>query len=544
MPDEAIYAERALDALAARASWSVLHGRGRRLRACSTRRWRASAVRRAVWRTGYASLKLLQALDDVAGRSARLLLRAPVHAPRVRAARGSACPRLAAASLLGPRDDRGPVLSHSARSHCWRWHGGRDRGTLRDQAIALASVAAAMLTQRPGGGLLVVVFAAAIVVDALLAPRAAARLRAFWPVWARCSRRRRGRDCRCPGLFGAYSGTLHGQLPARPGGDLTVRALELRWSSRRRSCRSSQPCCSSSSKRRGEAAATRRARGRRGGRRARRSSSSAQVGFFAARYAPHLLGRDLALLPPLLFTVFALWLAGCSARRAPAGVFDRAARLLALLVLRRGTTSSTSTALPDTFGVAILCRLGCRHAAAAVAAVSRLLLVVVVPPRSARRSRCRRSCSRCSSVVECRRLQRRSPSVWHPTSAISWASPRDWVDQRVTRARRIPLDGESYWNGVWQAAVLEPQRSPMSSARPVGVPGPMKQQRVTVPSAGRLPDRDALIVASDPHDVRRARRSCASRRLGLDSPGLTLWRLDGPARLTTVERGSASRTAT
>src|SRR6185503_5206797 len=33
-----------------------------------------------------------------------------------------------------------------------------------------------------------------------------------------------------------------------------------------------------------------------------------QVGLFAARFAPHLLERDLAALPPVLFLAFAVWL--------------------------------------------------------------------------------------------------------------------------------------------------------------------------------------------------------------------------------------------
>ena len=51
-----------------------------------------------------------------------------------------------------------------------------------------------------------------------------------------------------------------------------------------------------------------------------------QVGFFAARFSPHLLERDLAALPPILFTVFCVWLGrgGPTERRSAAPARRRA----------------------------------------------------------------------------------------------------------------------------------------------------------------------------------------------------------------------------
>ena len=62
----------------------------------------------------------------------------------------------------------------------------------------------------------------------------------------------------------------------------------------------------------------------------------------------------------------------------------------------------------------------------------------------------------------------------------------------------------------------------------------MKQQRVTVPVSGRLPIRDRLVVASGADEL--VGTAVAHQSLGLDSSGLNLWRLDGPAALSTITR--------
>ena len=102
-----------------------------------------------------------------------------------------------------------------------------------------------------------------------------------------------------------------------------------------------------------------------------------QVGFFAARYAPHLLGRDLAMLPPLLFTVLALWLDRGAPRPRPA-VYFIGLLTLAVLLLTPWNHLTNINALPDTFGIVILYHLGARPAAWAVAATSLAILGATV----------------------------------------------------------------------------------------------------------------------------------------------------------------------
>jgi hypothetical protein len=60
----------------------------------------------------------------------------------------------------------------------------------------------------------------------------------------------------------------------------------------------------------------------------------------------------------------------------------------------------------------------------------------------------------------------------------------------------------------------------------------MKQKLVTVPPSGRLPIHGRFIVASGTDTF--VGTAVAHQSLGLDSYGLTLWRLDRPAALSTI----------
>ena len=64
----------------------------------------------------------------------------------------------------------------------------------------------------------------------------------------------------------------------------------------------------------------------------------------------------------------------------------------------------------------------------------------------------------------------------------------------------------------------------------------MPQRVVSIPPTGRLPIRERYIVASDPHAFAGTPVTHLAQ-VGLETAGLTLWRLSGPPRLTTVERG-------
>ena len=224
-------------------------------------------------------------------------------------------------------------------------------GTLRDQSIALGLIVLAILT-RTQAVAFIGVFAVAVVVDALLA-RDRTRLRSFWPVWVVLALGVVAGLAR-PGLLGAYSTTVQSGYPLGAGlrmtydhlayvvvavGVLPAAALAVLL------------------------AEAIRGRERNAHARALLTVTASavgilvvQVGFFAARFSHHLLGRDLAALPPLLFCVFALWLARGGPGRVVTAALTAFA-VLAVAALAPWNDLSAVAALPDTFDLALLERL-------------------------------------------------------------------------------------------------------------------------------------------------------------------------------------------
>ena len=81
---------------------------------------------------------------------------------------------------------------------------------------------------------------------------------------------------------------------------------------------------------------------------------TAQVGFFAARFAPHLLGRDLAAVPPLLFLTSRS--GSREARRVRACRCSRASPCSRSWSTAHWNSLASANALPDSFGIALLLR--------------------------------------------------------------------------------------------------------------------------------------------------------------------------------------------
>ena len=393
----------------------------------------------------------------------------------------------------------------------------------RDQAIALLLICVATAT-RVQAVVFFAVFATATLVDALLA-RTAARLRSFWPAWAALAVIGTVTAVR-PGLLGAYSGTLHGAYPFRLSLRLTydhlayavlmvavvpVAAAGLLFV---------------------EAA---RGRLRDPGVRAVLAVTACavvlvtvQVGVFAARYAPHLLGRNLAPLPPLFFVLFAVWLARGAVQRRLAGAIT-ALLVLAIVVFAPWNGLFVDNAVPDAFGTALL--PWSRWAPADTAAVgsAALLLVFVLAPR--------RLALALPALVLAVLV---ASSVFASNLIVGRVradqvtlvgAPRDWVDQATQEPVAYLFNG-SAWNVVWQQLLWNPRVADVFSIAPSLVPGPMKQTRISIPPSGRLPIRDRLVVAST--RVTLVGSAVAQQSLGPDSYGLRLWRLDGPATVSTI----------
>ncbi len=522
MPDEAIYAARA-ETLWREGPWPLLHGAGAGYGLLYPL---LAGLPLSVgnFAHGYQSLKLLQAL--VMSLSAvpvflygRRLM--PPGYALLAAALTVSSPLLLYSGLVMTEVLFYP-LSALALLAVAR---AVETAAKRDQVIALALVGVAIAT-RVQAVVFLGVFAGAIVVDALLR-RAPGRLRAFWPVGLVVVVAGAGAVA-APGLFGAYSGTLHGSYPIGLSLRLTyhhlayailmvavvpVAAAVLLFVEAARG-RLQDPATRALLAVAGCAAIL----------------VSAQVGFFSARYAPHLLGRNLAPLPPLFFVLFAAWLARGAPRPRVAGAAT-AVLLLAIIVFAPWNTLVVEQALPDSFEVALVQWTPWAAAdTVAIAAAAFLLIFVVVPLRLAL---VLPALVLTALIVSSALASNKIADRTSIDQSVLVGSPREWVDQHASEPVSYLLNDPG-WNVVWQQRFWNHRIQHVFTLAPSAVPGPMKQQRVTVPLSGRLPIRDRLVVASGTDEL--VGTVVAHQSLGFNSPGLNLWRLDGPAALSTVTR--------
>ncbi|MFL5928834.1 MAG: glycosyltransferase family 39 protein [Gaiellaceae bacterium] len=399
----------------------------------------------------------------------------------------------------------------------------------RDQVIALVLIAAAVTT-RTQAVVLVPVLAAAALVDALLA-RDRSRLRAFWPTWLALIAAVLVAAA-APGAFGSYSSVVGGGYPIGSSLRLTYDHLAyivlttavvpfaalgvLVVDAARRPER--DPAA------RALLAVTVCAV----------VAVCVQVGFFAARFAPHLLGRDLSALPPLLYLTFALWLARGLPRR-PWLVASVSFVVLAVLALAPWDQLIVEKALPDSFGFALVYRWSSSIDAATLVTVGSLALLVVfalVPRRAALVLPLAvlvllvATSVSASAMIESRSRADQAELI---------GAPRNWIDQVARGPVTYLYDGEYAWNSVWQQRFWNHRIAHVLSLPPARVPGPIRQVRRAPTPDGRLATSDPYIVAADRFGFTGT--PVVHHARGLDLEGLTLWRLTGRPTLAMITTG-------
>jgi hypothetical protein len=402
-----------------------------------------------------------------------------------------------------------------------------ETGGVRDQVVALALIAAAVAT-RTQAVVFVAILAAAALLDSALA-RDRSRLRSFWPTWATLLAAVLIATA-APGVFGSYAGTLSGGYPIAASLRLTYEHLAY--------------LALATAVLPFAALGVLLVDSYRGRDRAARAllvvtlcatiAVCAQVGFFAARFAPHLLGRDLASLPPLLFLVFALWLSRGLPRRRWV-VAPVCFAVLALLALTPWNKLVVTTALPDSFDAALIYRLSGSFDAATLVTLASLALLAAfaVVPRQAAfvlpalvlALLVTTSVSASSLIV---------PRARADQQALV-GSPRDWVDRAVRGDVTYLYDGEPEWNSVWQQRFWNERIAHVLTFPPMRVPGPMPQQARPPTVAGFVAIRDRYVVATDRYTFFGT--PIAHHARGVDLEPLTLWRLEAPPRLSTVTTG-------
>jgi hypothetical protein len=413
-------------------------------------------------------------------------------------------------------------------------------GTIRSQLCAFAAILVAAAT-RPQAVVFVPVLAAAVLLDALCA-RDRSRLRAFWPTWLLVGGSVLALAA-VPSLVGAYAGTLRGGYPLGAGLRLSAEHLSF-----------AALACGLIPFAAVAVMSVRALRGLERDPAARAFISVCiasclllplQVGFFAARYAPHLLGRNLAPLPPLLFLGFALWLSRGATRGRVTGPLV-AFGVASLVLLVPWNALVVPTAFADTFDLLIVARV---HGIAAVNVVMVVTLVmlaafVFVPRRFAP------ALAVPVAVVLIAASAVAANEVARVVNAaqVALGPDRGWIDRAASSNVAYLYEGSEAWNLVWQERFWNRRVRRIYSIAPNRVPGSIAQTPVTVARLGALPIGENYVVAAD-------RLSLVGTPVGhlaepdLDIGGLTLWRLDGPARISMAKEGiqpngDMSRTAT
>jgi hypothetical protein len=507
MPDEALYGERALDfwrtgrlgvISGSGAGYSVLYPI-----------LAGAPLSIGTPATGYAALKVVQAL--VVSLTAVPVFLYARRAMSERWALVAAALSLASPILLYAGFVMTEVLFYPLAA--WALLGiARAVATesRRDQAIALALIAACVLT-RAQGVVLIAVFALAV----LIAHR---RLRSFGVLWLVVAM---GLviALAVPDALGAYGPTLRARYPLGLAAGLTwdhfaflvlstgavpVAALAVLLIR-------GVPDVEGRSLVATAAAAV--------------LLVVAQVGIFASGYAPHLLGRDLAALPPILSVVLALWLSRDRSRRLPLVI---AAALLVALAVTPWSHLVVTEARLDSFGIVIFEHAHVTLVVLAAAVV--LLALFVFAPRALPVVLLAGLVA--SSAVASDKLA----SVVRTEQADLIGPDHRWIDHAAHGPVAELYDGESYWNGVWQATFWNRHLRELVTLAPTRVPGPIRQRQERVDPDGRIDLRSRYVVASDAHAFIGTPVAHLAQN-GLEVTGLTLWRLDGPARLSTITRG-------
>jgi hypothetical protein len=401
-------------------------------------------------------------------------------------------------------------------------------GTLKDQAIALVLIAAAVAT-RVQGVVLLAVLVVALLVDAALARRLP-DVRRFWPVWAIAGA---GAFVAAllPGAFGAYESAINGSYSVGPAARLTYDhlgfliltvgvvpfgALVLSIVDAART--------------RGTDTATRALVA---------VTASAvvlvtlQVGTFSSRFSPHLLGRDLAALPPVMFAVFAVWLGRGGAR--PRVLTSLVAfGLLAVLTTVPWNDLVTPDALPDSLGIAILLDdpFGWKPATVVALLGAILLLLLVLSPRLELLAVGVVLLLGWGTVAASARVD----SATKGAQVALVGEPHDWIDRSVSSDVAYVYDGDlAAWTVVWQQRFWNPRIDRVISIIPHFVPGPITQRMIALPRDGRLPVDERYAVAND--QVQLEGSPIAQQSRGPNQYGLTLWELQQPARLSMLVAG-------
>jgi len=264
-----------------------------------------------------------------------------------------------------------------------------------------------------------------------------------------------------------------------------------------------------------------------------------EVGAFASRFVDHVTERQLLSVAPPIFVAFAVWLQRGAPRPQPATsivAFAVAAAAL-LLPLDRVTTSAVYADAPSMIPLERLSELLGQSAfeglyAGALALV--LLAAVLLPKRAAPALPVVVALALgAASFVASLEIRERSHDERERTFA---GEPVDWIDAGGGRDVTLLLTGERLWPSAWQALFWNESITDVVRLRGVESAGVVPQQVAFARGDGRLltlsgEELRPPVVAASTNDA-VVGEQVATLPASFEQPGMILWRVERPLRLT------------
>jgi hypothetical protein len=263
-----------------------------------------------------------------------------------------------------------------------------------------------------------------------------------------------------------------------------------------------------------------------------------EVGAFASRFVDHITERQLLSVAPPVFVAFAVWLGRGLPRPQPAtSIVAVAVAASALLVpLERVATRAAAADALSTIPLEQLRRELAPSTFELVyaGAIALLLLVAVLAPRRGGPAIAALLAVGMAgaSIVASREIAERSRE--ERANVFAGAAP-SWID--ATRVRDVGLfvTGDRLWPSSWHHLFWNDSITSVSRLEGVESPGVMPQEVVTIEPDGRLVTRTGAPPASrhlvTPSSMLLAGEPLGSLPASIDQPGLTLYRLEPPARV-------------
>jgi hypothetical protein len=263
-----------------------------------------------------------------------------------------------------------------------------------------------------------------------------------------------------------------------------------------------------------------------------------EVGAFASRFVEHLTERQLLSVAPPVFIAFAVWLHRGLPRPQPSTSVIALGVAASALLLPVGSITARAAAVDALSTIPLehlrrhLSEAGFQTVYALVAALL-VLLAVVVPKRfGAALAGIVAVALLAASIVASREIRDRSRAERESSFA---GAPPSWMDQNGAQDVGMLVTGELLWPGVWHQLFWNSSISGVVHLHGAALPGAAPQEEVSVARDGSLLRASGAPVGfrelATPSTITVAGTPVWALRPSADQPGVTLWRLAGPARV-------------